>query len=149
MPSAAPPSVTVHAVNSHTILVTWQSIPVEKVNGILEGYKVLYTDVDSNVPFEKLELNGSQTQLTKLKKFTMYKIWVLAFTNAGDGVPSECLYKRTDEDGKFFKFLSLFMVIQKQPSRSVLRKKCSENIQQFYRRTPMLKCDFNKVTFQL
>ena len=144
-----PPSVTVHAVNSHTILVTWQSIPVEKVNGILEGYKVLYTDVDSNVPFEKLELNGLQTQLTKLKKFTMYKICVLAFTNAGDGVPSECLYKRTDEDGKFFKFLSLFMVIQKQPSRSVLRKRCSENMLQFYRRTLVPKCDFNKVAFQL
>ena len=112
MPSAAPPSVTVHVVNSHTILVTWQSIPVEKVNGILEGYKVLYTDVNGKVPFEKLELNGLQTQLTKLKKFTRYKICVLAFTKAGDGVPSECLYKRTDEDGKFLKFLSFFIVIR-------------------------------------
>ena len=112
MPSAAPPSVTVHVVNSHTILVTWQSIPVEKVNGILEGYKVLYTDVNGKVPFEKLELNGLQTQLTKLKKFTIYKICVLAFTKAGDGVPSECLYKRTDEDGKFLKFLSFFIVIR-------------------------------------
>ena len=31
--------------------------------------------------------------------------------------------------------------IQKQPSRGVLRKRCSENMQQIYRRTPMLKCD--------
>ena len=30
---------------------------------------------------------------------------------------------------------------QKQPSRSVLRKCCSENIQQIYRRTPMPKRD--------
>ena len=112
VPSAGPPSVTVHAVNSHTILVAWQSIPIEKINGNLEGYKILYTDVDGNVPFEKLELNGLQTQLTELKKFTMYKICVLAFTKTGDGVPSECLYKRTDEDGKFFKFLSLFNVIE-------------------------------------
>ena len=36
-------------------------------------------------------------------------------------------------------------VFQKQPSRVVLRKTCSENMQQIYRRTPMLKCDFNKV----
>ena len=35
--------------------------------------------------------------------------------------------------------------IQKQPSRGVLRKRCSENMQQIYRRTPMPKCDFNKV----
>ena len=34
---------------------------------------------------------------------------------------------------------------QKQPSRGVFRKRCSENMQQIYRRTPMPKCDFNKV----
>ena len=34
---------------------------------------------------------------------------------------------------------------QKQLSRGALRKSCSENIQQIYRRTPMPKYDFNKV----
>ena len=34
---------------------------------------------------------------------------------------------------------------QKQLSRRVLRKRCSENMQQIYRITPMPKCDFNKV----
>ena len=34
--------------------------------------------------------------------------------------------------------------IQKQPTRGVLRKKCSENMQQIYRRTPMAKCDLLK-----
>ena len=38
---------------------------------------------------------------------------------------------------------------QKQSSRGFLRKRCSENIQQIYRRTPMPKCDFNKVALQL
>ena len=38
-------------------------------------------------------------------------------------------------------------VFQKQPSRAVLRKKCSENIQQIYRRAP--KCDFNKPAKQV
>ena len=33
---------------------------------------------------------------------------------------------------------------QMQPSRGVPRKRCSENIQQIYRRTPMPKYDFNK-----
>ena len=32
-----------------------------------------------------------------------------------------------------------------QPSRGVLRKRCSENMQQIYRRTPMPNCDFKKV----
>ena len=34
---------------------------------------------------------------------------------------------------------------QKQPSRGVLRKRCSESMQQIYRRAPLLECDFNKV----
>ena len=32
------------------------------------------------------------------------------------------------------------MELQKQPSRGVLRKRCSENMQQIYKRTPMPKC---------
>ena len=35
--------------------------------------------------------------------------------------------------------------MQKQSSRGVLGKRCSENMQQIYRRTPMPKRDFNKV----
>ena len=35
--------------------------------------------------------------------------------------------------------------IQKQPPRSVPRKRCSENMKQTYRRTAIPECDFNKV----
>ena len=42
-------------------------------------------------------------------------------------------------------FVLFIFHVQKQPSRGVLRKRCSENMQQMYRRTPMSKCDFNKV----
>ena len=45
---------------------------------------------------------------------------------------------------KFFKFK-----MQKQPFRGVPRKKCSENMQAIYRRTPMPKCDFTKVVLRL
>ena len=45
--------------------------------------------------------------------------------------------------------LLLFIIIQKQPFRGVPKKRCSENKQQIYRRTPMPKCDFNKVAKQL
>ena len=39
--------------------------------------------------------------------------------------------------------------LEKQPFRGVFIKRCSENIQQFYKRTPMPKCDFNKVAIQV
>ena len=38
-----------------------------------------------------------------------------------------------------------WLILQKQPSAGVLGKSCSENMQQIYKRTPMPKCDFNKV----
>ena len=38
---------------------------------------------------------------------------------------------------------------QKQPTRGVLRKRCSENMHEIYRRTPMPSCNFNKGPKQL
>ena len=47
----------------------------------------------------------------------------------------------------------LFRVIkwrfQKQLSGGVLRKRCSDILQQIYRRTSIPKCDFNKVALNL
>ena len=40
-------------------------------------------------------------------------------------------------------------IIQKQPIRGVLIKRCSKNMQQIYRRTLMLKYDFNIIALQL
>ena len=39
--------------------------------------------------------------------------------------------------------------LKKQSPRGVPRKNCSKYMQQNYRRTPMTKCDFNKVAKQL
>ena len=41
------------------------------------------------------------------------------------------------------------MMIQKQPSRGGLRKNCSENMEQIYRRKLIPKCDFNKIAKHL
>ena len=35
--------------------------------------------------------------------------------------------------------------VQRQPTKVVLKKRCSESMQQIYKRTPMPKCDFNKM----
>ena len=44
--------------------------------------------------------------------------------------------------------VTAFFMSQKQPPRGVLKKRCSKNMQQIYRRTPMLTCDFNKVALR-
>ena len=38
-----------------------------------------------------------------------------------------------------------FIINQNQPPKGVLSKRCSEYMQQIYKRTPMPKCDFHKV----
>ena len=45
--------------------------------------------------------------------------------------------------------ISCALFFQKQPPRGALRIRCSKNLQQIYKRTPMPKCDFNKVALQL
>ena len=46
-------------------------------------------------------------------------------------------------------FWNLIMKFQKQPPRGVPRERSPENMQKIYRRTAMLKFDFNKVAKQL
>ena len=40
-------------------------------------------------------------------------------------------------------------VFQKQLSSDALKNRCSENVPQIYRRTPMPKCDFSKIAMML
>ena len=57
--------------------------------------------------------------------------------------------KRTENENSMFvqyrTSVSPWKQDQKQPSKCVIKKRCSENMQQIYRRTPMPKCDFNNV----
>ena len=50
---------------------------------------------------------------------------------------------------RFKKTLKNMYIIQKQAPRGVFGKRRSENMQQIYRRTPMPKCDSNKVASEL
>ena len=54
-------------------------------------------------------------------------------------------WKNKNWESFLFKHLNLRCDLQKQPFRGVPKKSYSENMHQIYRRTPMPKCDFNKV----
>ena len=53
-----------------------------------------------------------------------------------------------DKTSAFKKIWTLQINIQKYCSRGVIGKRCSKGMHQVYRRTPMPKCDFNKVALQ-
>ena len=44
--------------------------------------------------------------------------------------------------------LKALQELQKQPTRGILGKRCSENMQQIYKRTLILKCDFIEITLR-
>nr|XP_060626284.1 cell adhesion molecule DSCAM isoform X4 [Anolis sagrei ordinatus] len=101
VPSSPPENVQAIATSPETISITWSTLAKDALNGILQGFRVIYwanlldgelgeiKNVTTTQPL--LELDG-------LEKYTNYSIQVLAFTRAGDGVRSEQIFTRTKED---------------------------------------------------
>lgn len=101
VPSSPPMNLTVYSTSSTSLSVSWNPVPTEFENGIITGYRVFYMDQAESKP--KLKHTVSSTtfsvDLTDLSVYTNYCIQVLAFTQAGDGVPSDCVVASTDEGG--------------------------------------------------
>ncbi|XP_041088982.1 Down syndrome cell adhesion molecule homolog isoform X1 [Polyodon spathula] len=101
VPSRSPENVQASASSPEIISLSWSMPPKEALNGILQGFRVIYW---ANLPDGELgEIrNVTATQpsleLDGLEKYTNYSIQVLAFTRAGDGVRSEQIFIRTKED---------------------------------------------------
>ena len=73
--------------------------------------------------------------------FTTYlNIFILIFPKATGRFRTQTFKSSPTSYSKVSTFLSTNL--QKQPPRSVLRKRCSENMQQIYRRALIPKCDF-------
>lgn len=100
VPGAPPLNVTGEAISPTSIRVSWQPPPVERSNGPIVYYKLQYVEAgrsDSEATMVKLT-NGTSIVLDELKKWTEYRIWVLAGTSVGDGPHSYPINVRTNED---------------------------------------------------
>ncbi|XP_028450243.1 protein sidekick-1 isoform X1 [Perca flavescens] len=101
VPSGSPVNVTAEAVSSTRILLKWSALPQAQKNGAILGYKVLYSEKDSEAPpsVQVVEGEGSVTLLLGiLQKYTVYVLQVLAYTRIGDGPQSNPILLRTKED---------------------------------------------------
>uniref|UniRef100_A0A667X7F7 Sidekick cell adhesion molecule 1 n=1 Tax=Myripristis murdjan TaxID=586833 RepID=A0A667X7F7_9TELE len=101
VPSGAPQNVTAEAVTSTRILLKWSPLPRTQRNGVILGYKVLYSEKDSTAPprVEVMEGEGSTSLLIgDLQKYTLHTLQVMAYTRVGDGPPSSPILLRTKED---------------------------------------------------
>ena len=100
VPGAPPQNVTGEAISPTSIRVSWDPPPVERSNGRIVYYRLQYVEAGrSDSEATTIKLNGTSFVLDELKKWTEYRIWVLAGTSVGDGPPSYPITVRTNEDG--------------------------------------------------
>ncbi|XP_015173421.1 PREDICTED: tyrosine-protein phosphatase Lar isoform X8 [Polistes dominula] len=99
VPGAPPRNVTGQAISPTSILVTWEPPPAERSNGRIAYYKLQVVESGrSDSEAKVIKLNQTRFVLDELKKWTEYRIWVLAGTSVGDGPPSYPISVRTHED---------------------------------------------------
>lgn len=101
VPGAPPTNITAEATSPTTIAVSWQPPPAERSNGQIVYYKVYFVEngmSDSEASVTTLD-NHTEIVLDELKRWTDYKIWILAGTRIGDGPRSYPIVVRTLEDG--------------------------------------------------
>jgi hypothetical protein len=102
VPEAPPQNVTAEAISPTSISVQWMPPLSDRSNGQIIYYKVMATESgmsDSEAEPYRVE-NVTSITLEDLKRWTEYKIWVLAGTSVGDGPTSTPITVRTREDGK-------------------------------------------------
>ncbi|XP_070549947.1 cell adhesion molecule DSCAM-like [Ptychodera flava] len=101
VPSQAPVGVQAMPLSSTGMKVLWGTPPLSSLNGILQGYKVIYKpirdDEDETQTFVQ-QSKGLFVNIYGLEKFTNYSFEVLAYTRVGDGVKSFPIYEQTEED---------------------------------------------------
>ena len=88
--TVAPRSVTTTVVSSTVISVQWDGLdPCRHVNGLIDMYRVQYTEVASGVVQSKdvageWNVMNAETSLTGLTPSTIYSIQVAAVNEEGD-----------------------------------------------------------------
>lgn len=99
VPGAPPRNVTGQAVSPTAILVSWEPPPADRSNGRIVYYKLFAVESGrSDSEASVIKLNATSFVMDELKKWTQYRIWVLAGTSVGDGPPSFPTTVRTHED---------------------------------------------------
>lgn len=102
VPGAPPRNVTGEAVSPTSIQVNWEPPPAERSNGNIIYYKLQVVEAGrSDSEASVIKLNGTSFLLDELKRWTEYRVWVLAGTSVGDGPSSYPITVRTHEDGTF------------------------------------------------
>lgn len=96
--------MTVRASSPSSLFVQWKEVRLDLRNGIIEGYRVLLTDHDSQENISSSILNESTVSIefNRLRPYHAYDVSVKAFNRKGIG-PAAKYEAFTSEKGKINK----------------------------------------------
>ena len=106
VPSAAPTSVNVSALNPTALIVRWEAVPCIEQNGDITGYSVQYRVVGSESIQNMSVSEVTETTISNLIPSTNHFIEVAAMNRAGIGVYSTSLVVETPYSGRLIIYLA-------------------------------------------
>nr|XP_058971271.1 uncharacterized protein LOC131797634 [Pocillopora verrucosa] len=97
VPKRAPVVLETNSTKSTSIVIKWRQNHSNPTLGNMIVYKEANEKFKTNT-MKSVPLDASEAILEDLKKFTNYTIRVFAFSSKGNGVPSDAVNVRTQED---------------------------------------------------
>lgn len=98
VPSGAPEKLTVVALSSSTVQVSWDPPPRDKLNGPINGYVLSIVGVNSHEEFEIDTNRSSNITFSSLHPFYTYS-YTIAAVGIGIGPYSSAVLFQMPEDG--------------------------------------------------
>ena len=98
VPSGPPLMITARAQSSQSIIITWEPPSPEERNGLIVGYTINITGLDTGERYQQLSASNNLT-IESLSPFSTYICVIAARTSVGIGPFSTVVTVQTLEDG--------------------------------------------------
>lgn len=109
MPTSSPTFIEAKNISSTSLHLKWSPVPSSDLHDLsLSGYVIFYRENSSQYTGNQLKSVRPQetsTTIDGLKKFTAYSLRIAASTANGNGLPSDPITVKTDEDGMLLTLL--------------------------------------------
>lgn len=102
VPSGPVVNLTIEVTSSTSLFLRWEPPELEDQNGIIIGYVVNVTAVETGMTFQ-LSSSDSSLMATGLRPFTTYICRIAAITAVGVGPYSIAITAVTQQDGELLK----------------------------------------------
>lgn len=98
-PDLPPADITATPLGKTAITVHWRPVPLGYRGGIVTGYQITYNSSNNSSDWRNVSSETFHVNLTSLRKFTFYDVYVQAHTIKGNG-PARYLKTATDMGGE-------------------------------------------------